>query len=94
MQPHKLHQQFSSPDMLTNVQVHTGGQSMRTAKAANPETFESQAKNEQFIQSVHIAVTMQINTFAHERMKSCTHCHSCTEGWLSLGGEQDQCGSG
>src|SRR5882724_13538058 len=56
--------------ILTNVQVLTGGQVMRNAKAADPETFDgSQEKTEQFIQSICIAVTMQINAFPNERMK-------------------------
>ena len=43
---------------------------MRNAKAANPETFDgSQEKTKQFVQSVRIAVTMEIDTFADERMK-------------------------
>src|SRR5882724_7987812 len=56
--------------ILTNVQAPTGGQPLRNAKAANPETFDgSQGKTEQFVQSIHIAVTMQIDAFADERMK-------------------------
>src|SRR5882724_9076287 len=56
--------------ILTNVQVPPGGQSRRNSKAADPETFDrSQEKTEQFIQSVRIAITMQIDTFADERMK-------------------------
>src|SRR5882724_2882916 len=36
--------------ILTNIQVPTGGQPMRNAKAANPETFDgSREKTEQFI---------------------------------------------
>ena len=36
--------------ILTNVQAPTGGQPMRKAKAANPETFDrSQEKTEQFV---------------------------------------------
>ena len=36
--------------ILTNVQALMGGQPMRDAKAANPETFDrSQEKTEQFI---------------------------------------------
>src|SRR5882724_7639478 len=57
--------------ILTNVQAPTGGQSLRNTKAADPEAFDrSRGKTEQFIQSVCIAVTMQIDAFADERMKS------------------------
>src|SRR5882724_1737919 len=43
---------------------------MRNAKAADPETFDgSQEKTEKFIRSIHITVTMRIDTFADERMK-------------------------
>ena len=56
--------------ILTNVQALAGGQPMRNAKVADPETFDgNQEKTEQFVQSVCIAVTMQINTFTDERMK-------------------------
>ena len=56
--------------ILTNIQALTGGQLTRNAKAADPETFDrSREKTEQFIQSVHITVTMQIDAFADERMK-------------------------
>src|SRR5882724_9009836 len=51
-------------------QAPTGGQLLRSTKAANPEAFDgSQGKTKQFIQSVRIAVTMQIDAFADERMK-------------------------
>ena len=49
--------------ILTNVQALAGGQPMRNAKVADPETFDgNQEKTEQFVQSVCIAVTMQIDT--------------------------------
>src|SRR5882672_3828 len=42
----------------------------RGAKAAELETFDgSRDKEEQFVQSVRIAVTMQLDTFSDERMK-------------------------
>src|SRR5882724_8890971 len=51
--------------ILTNAQVL-----MRNAKAADPETFDgSQEKTKQFIQSIHISVTMQIDAFVDKRMK-------------------------
>jgi len=47
-----------------------GGHLPRGVRAAEPERFDgSRDKAEQFIRSVHIAVTMQLNTFADERMK-------------------------
>jgi len=56
--------------ILTNMQAPTGGQSSRNAKAADPEAFDgSRGKTEQFVRSVCIAVTMQIDTFADKRMK-------------------------
>src|SRR5882724_8170027 len=52
------------------MQAPTGGQTSRNAKATNPEAFdESRGKTKQFVRSVHITVTMQIDTFADERMK-------------------------
>ena len=43
---------------------------MRNAKAADLEAFDrSQGKTEQFIRSIRITVTMQIDTFTNERMK-------------------------
>jgi len=48
----------------------TGSHLSRSARAAEPERFDgSRDKAEQFIQSIHIAVTMQLDTFADERMK-------------------------
>ena len=56
--------------ILTNVQVLARGQSTRNAKVADPETFDRiQEKTEQFVKSICITVTMQIDTFADERMK-------------------------
>src|SRR5882724_6355960 len=56
--------------ILTNAQAPTGGQSSRNAKAADPEAFDrSRGKTKQFIRSVCIAVTMQIDVFTDERMK-------------------------
>src|SRR5882724_6279085 len=44
--------------ILTNTHVPTGGQSLRNAKAANPEAFNrSRGKTKQFVRSVRIAVT-------------------------------------
>ena len=44
--------------------------SPRGAKAAELETFDgSRDKAEQFVRSVRIAITMQLDTFADERMK-------------------------
>src|SRR5882724_13492469 len=55
--------------ILTNTQAPTGGQSSRNAKAADPEAFDgSRGKTEQFVQSVHITVTMQIDAFTDEGM--------------------------
>src|SRR5882724_8876260 len=52
------------------MQAPAGGQSWRNAKAANPEAlYGSQGKTEQFVRSIRIAVTMQIDAFANERMK-------------------------
>src|SRR5882724_4446806 len=56
--------------ILTSMQMSAGGQPTRNAKASNPEPFNgSQESMEQFIQSVHIAVTMQLDAFVDERMK-------------------------
>src|SRR5882724_1030177 len=54
--------------IMTNTP--TGSHSSRGVKAADPECFDgSRDKAEQFIQSICIAVTMQLDTFADERMK-------------------------
>jgi len=48
----------------------TGSHLSRSIKVADPEYFDgSRDKAEQFIRSIRIAVTMQINTFADKRMK-------------------------
>jgi len=48
----------------------TGATQSRGVKAADLEFFDgSRDKAEQFIQSIHIAITMQLNMFADERMK-------------------------
>src|SRR5882724_3705009 len=55
--------------ILTNGQAPTGGQSSRNAKAADLKAFNgSRGKTEQFVQSVHITVTMQIDAFTDEGM--------------------------
>src|SRR5712664_3381492 len=52
------------------LNVPTPSHSPRGAKAAKPETFDrSRDKAEQFVRSIHIAVTMQLDTFSDERMK-------------------------
>ena len=56
--------------ILTSMQMSAGGQLTRNTKESNPEPFDrSQESTEQFIQSIHITVTMQLNAFADERMK-------------------------
>jgi len=48
----------------------TRSHSSRGDRAAEPESFDrSRDKAEQFVQSVLIAVTMQLDMFADERMK-------------------------
>src|SRR5882672_2627973 len=55
--------------ILTNML--TGSHSPRGARAAELESLDgSRDKAEQFVQSVHIAITMQLNTFVDKRMKS------------------------
>src|SRR5882724_9831840 len=50
--------------ILTNTQTTAGGQPTRNAKASDPEPFNRRWEStEQFIQSVRIAVTMQLNAF-------------------------------
>jgi len=47
-----------------------GSHSPRGARAAELESFDgSRDKAEQFVQSIHIAITMQLDTFVDERMK-------------------------
>jgi len=54
--------------ILTNMP--TGSHSPRGVKVANLEYFDgSRDKAEQFVQSICIAITMQLDTFADERMK-------------------------
>ena len=49
--------------ILTNTP--TGSHSSRGVKVANPEYFNgSRDRAEQLVQSIHIAVTMQLDTFA------------------------------
>ena len=48
----------------------TGSHSSRGARAAKPESFDgSRDKAEQFIQSIHITMIMQLDTFSEEIMK-------------------------
>ena len=52
------------------MQTSAKGQPTRNAKASDPEPFDrSWEITEQFVQSVRIPVTMQLNAFADERMK-------------------------
>src|SRR5882724_9976286 len=52
------------------MNMPTGGHSSRGARAAELESFYgSRDKAEQFIQSIHITIMMQLNMFADERMK-------------------------
>jgi len=47
-----------------------GSHPSRSDKVAKPESFiGSRDKPEQFIQSVHITITMQLDMFEDERMK-------------------------
>src|SRR5882724_1354130 len=56
--------------ILTSMQMSAGGQPTQNTKASNPEPFYgSQESTEQFIQSIHIAVTMELDAFADKRMK-------------------------
>jgi len=72
--------------IFTNAPAPMGGQLSQNAKVADPEPFNgSQDKTSSSSGSIHIAITMQINTFADERIRSCMHSHSCAEGWLSSG---------
>ena len=64
--------------ITTNMQAMTRSCSSRNARAAEPESFEgSRDKAKQFVQSVHIAIMMQLNMFEDERMKSCMLSPSC-----------------
>jgi len=50
--------------ILTNIPVATGSCLSRNTRPAEPESFDgSRDKAEQFFQSIHIAITMQLNTF-------------------------------
>ena len=52
------------------MQMSAGGQLTRNTKASDPEPFDGSWESmEQFIWSIRIAVTMQLNAFADERMK-------------------------
>ena len=52
------------------INMPTRSHSSRGDRAAEPESFDrSRDKAEQFVQSVLIAVTMQLDMFADERMK-------------------------
>jgi len=56
--------------ILTSMQTLAGGQPTRNAKASDPEPFNGSWESmEQFVQSIHIAVTMQLDAFMDERMK-------------------------
>jgi len=56
--------------ILTSMQMLARGQPTRNAKASNPEPFDGSWEcMEQFIQSIHITVTMQLNAFTDKRMK-------------------------
>src|SRR5882724_8229833 len=56
--------------ILTSMQTSAGGQLTRDAKASDPEPFYGSWESmEQFIRSIHIAVTMQLNAFMDKRMK-------------------------
>src|SRR5882672_8308486 len=57
------------------MNMPTGSHSPRGARAAELESFNgSRDKVEQFFQSVHIAITMQLDTFTNERMKILSSC--------------------
>ena len=60
--------------IVTNPQASIPTQSshnpVRSAKATDPEPFDgNHDKTEEFVRAVQIAVTMQVDTFADERMK-------------------------
>ena len=66
--------------ILTNMP--TGSHSSRGARAAKLESFDgSKDKAEQFIQSIHITVMMQLNMFADKRMKL-LYAHSFMHGGI------------
>ena len=52
------------------IPTQTSHNSIRSAKAADPEPFDGNCdKTEEFVRAVQIAVTMQADAFADERMK-------------------------
>jgi len=55
--------------ILTNVQALTGGQLMRMPKQPPRDLWQKLREN-WTVHPIHITVTMQINTFADERMKT------------------------
>ena len=56
--------------ILISMQTSARGQLTRNAKASDPEPFDgSQENTEQFVRSICIAVTMQLNAFSDKRMK-------------------------
>src|SRR5882724_532676 len=72
--------------ILTSMQTSAGGQLTRNAKASNPEPFDrSRESMEQFILSVHITITMQLDAFTDERMKILYTLSFSGEGWLKYG---------
>ena len=53
-----------------SIPAQTSHNSIQSAKAADPEPFDGNCdKTEEFVRAVWIAVTMQVDTFADERMK-------------------------
>src|SRR5882724_684148 len=55
--------------ILTSMQTLAGGQPTRNAKAFDPEPFDGSWESmEQFVQSIHIAVTMQLNAFTDKKI--------------------------
>ena len=53
-----------------SIPTQTSHNSIRNAKAANPEPFDgNRDKTEEFIRTIRIAVTMQADTFVNEKMK-------------------------
>ena len=65
----KQHQQWPRT-ILASTQTLARGQPTRNAKASDPEPSDgSRESTEQFVQSVCIAVTMQLDAFTDEGMK-------------------------
>ena len=53
-----------------SIPIQTSHNPTRSAKAADPEPFDgNQDQTKEFVRAVWIAVTMQADTFADERMK-------------------------